>query len=792
MRMGTQTVRTKTMNMQRFSLRTSLVITIVAMGVLALALVVLSGSVYRNLAVDQQRAAVAQMIQQQAETLLADLRRESTRLATSIQQEPAFRRSLASSDSVAITKQLTRELEVLATDTSNVAAIRLLAFDRQLELVGESSLDRPRRSIDGFGCREVLERVRSRSDGGHINSASGFCGTGMHPYYAIVVPVVHEKMAGYLQVISDPIRQLSALETIFNMPVRLASTRATLFQSRTWPESDHADRFLLAEYTQELPGTSQTVAIAVAKDLTSFSEKLLNTRYLLIVAAVFITLTAVVIALMVLQHTALNPLQTLTEQLRRLRQDKRHLGQRVEIGGNTEVSELAAGFNDMTTRLKELYESLEHMAFTDHLTGLPNRMLFHDRLQQAILGARRDKKPFALFIMDLDHFKDVNDTVGHHVGDVILQQVGQRLRDKLRKSDTVARMGGDEFAVLLVTVGEQHAEMAARMLLKALRAPFVVEGQSFEIGASIGIALYPDHGSDVNMLTQHADVAMYAAKNNNSGFAFYSSELNQHMPNRLALMGELRRAVDCEEFVVYYQPTVALHTGQLTGMEALTRWKHPEKDIVLPDTFIPLMEQSGLIRSLTPWVLNAALQDCHEWHKDGFDVSVSVNLSTRDLQDPYIVDTLSDVIAACDGKPDWLELEITESAVMIDPVRAMEALGHIAEMGIRLSIDDFGTGYSSLGYLKKLPVSVLKIDKSFVIGMKDDENDATIVRSSVDLAHNMGLTVVAEGVENADTFSLLTELGCDAAQGIFISQPMPAAKVRSWLRGSPWSPGLRN
>lgn len=246
MRMGTQTVRTKTMNMQRFSLRTSLVITIVAMGVLALALVVLSGSVYRNLAVDQQRAAVAQMIQQQAETLLADLRRESTRLATSIQQEPAFRRSLASSDSVAVTKQLTRELEVLATDTSNVAAIRLLAFDRQLELVGESSLDRPRRSIDGIGCREVLERVRSRSDGGHINSASGFCDTGMHPYYAIVVPVVHEEMAGYLQVISDPIRQLSALETIFNMPVRLASTRATLFQSRTWPESDRADRFLLA------------------------------------------------------------------------------------------------------------------------------------------------------------------------------------------------------------------------------------------------------------------------------------------------------------------------------------------------------------------------------------------------------------------------------------------------------------------------------------------------------------------------------------------------------------------
>ncbi len=780
------------MNTQGFSLRTSLVVTIVAMGLLALALVVLSGSVYRSLAVDQQRAAVAQMIRQQTDTLLKDLQRESYRVAGLIQQKPTFRANLASRDATAVRQRLDSELQALVTGANGTVVTRLLAFDGRFELLGESSLDRRRRGPGALTCPNVLARVRSKKGAMPKSAAGGFCETRTLPYYAVVVPVGPEEAVGYLGVIVDPVRQLGALEGVLNMPVRLTSRGDTLFQSHTWPQPDKAQRFLVAEYTQEFPGTSKKIEIAVAKDLASFSEKLLNTRFLLIVVAMFVTLTAVVVALMVLQHTALNPLQALTEQLRKLRQDKRHLGQRVEVSGNAEVSELAAGFNDMTTRLKELYESLEHMAFTDHLTGLPNRMLFHDRLQQAILGARRETKPFALFIMDLDHFKDVNDTVGHHVGDVILQQVGQRLRDKLRKSDTVARMGGDEFAVLLVTVGEQHAEMAARMLLKALRAPFIVEGQGFEIGASIGIALYPDHGRDVNTLTQRADVAMYAAKNNNSGFAFYSSELDEHMPNRLALMGELRHAVDREEFVVYYQPKVDLHSGQLTGLEALTRWRHPEKDIVLPDTFIPLMEQSGLIRSLTPWVLSAALQDCHDWHADGFDITVSVNLSTRDLQDPYIVDTLCDVIAACDGQPSWLELEITESAVMTDPVRAMEALGDIADMGIGLSIDDFGTGYSSLGYLKKLPVSVIKIDKSFVIGMKDDENDATIVRSSIDLAHNMGLTVVAEGVENADTFSLLTSLGCDAAQGIFISRPMPAAKLRSWLRGSPWSPGLRN
>ncbi len=259
------------------------------------------------------------------------------------------------------------------------------------------------------------------------------------------------------------------------------------------------------------------------------------------------------------------------------------------------------------------------------------------------------------------------------------------------------------------------------------------------------------------------------------------------MPSRLALMGELRHAVDSEEFVMYYQPRVNLHTDQISGMEALVRWRHPEKDIVLPDTFIPLMEQSGLIKSLTPWVLNAALQACHDWHNEGFNASVSVNLSTRDLQDPYLVDSLSDLLVACDVVPNWLELEITESTVMIDPSRALEILTAIAEMGVKLSIDDFGTGYSSLGYLKKLPVSAIKIDQSFIAGMAQDESDAAIVRTSIDLAHNMGLKVVAEGVENADALSLLRTLGCDAAQGIFITEPLPLAKLKRWLVDSSWS-----
>ncbi|MFQ6022189.1 MAG: putative bifunctional diguanylate cyclase/phosphodiesterase [Acidiferrobacterales bacterium] len=780
------------MKIQRLSLRSSLVITIVAMGLLGLVLALLTGAIYRNLAIEHQRAAVVQMISQEADTLLLDLKKQSYRLAEILQREPAFHAALKNRDSVAVVKRLDNELQARTSVTSRPTGLKLFAYDGEFNLIGESSGGPRQHQLNRLTCENIFSLVGGPKKAAHVSGVSGLCTAGRHPYYAVMVPVVGDNVVGYLQIVADPTQLLRTMAKIFDMPLRLTFSDSTLYKSRDWPQPSVTDKHLVAEYTRPIQYSDKTVKIAVVKDLTPFYKKLAHTRYLVMLVAVVVTALAVAIALMVLRHTALNPLRALTEQLRKLRQDKSHLGQRVHVEGNVEVSELAAGFNDMTTRLKELYESLEHMAFTDHLTKLPNRTLFHDRLKQAILSARRTHKPFALFIMDLDHFKDVNDTLGHHIGDQVLQQVGERLKEKLRESDTVARMGGDEFAILLATVGQKHAEMAARMLLKALRVPFIVEAQSFEIGASIGIALYPEHGEDANVLTQRADVAMYAAKKGSDGVAFYTPQLDRHTPNRLALMGELRHAVDYQQFVIHYQPKVNLQTGELAGLEALVRWQHPEKDIILPDTFIPLMEQSGLIRNLTPWVLNAALRDCHDWHNEGFNIPVSVNLSTRDLQDPYIEESLADLIAACEVKADWLELEMTESTVMIDPVRAMEVLTAIAKTGIKLSIDDFGTGYSSLGYLKKLPVSLIKIDQSFVIDMTRDDGNATIVRSSIELAHNMGLRVIAEGVEDADTLMLLTNLGCDAAQGIFISEPLPITKLKRWLVDSSWGAKLNN
>ncbi|MBI3804963.1 MAG: EAL domain-containing protein [Nitrospirae bacterium] len=431
-------------------------------------------------------------------------------------------------------------------------------------------------------------------------------------------------------------------------------------------------------------------------------------------------------------------------------------------------------------------QAIQHLAYYDPLTDLPNRTLLHDRLQQAILSARREGKSLALLVMDLDRFKEINNLLGHHYGDLVLQQIGPRLREALRQSDTVARLGGDEFAVLLLSIGSDAAVLTAQKILKQFTSPFVVECLSLEVATSIGIALFPEHGEESSTLLRRADMAMYAAKQAGSGYAVYSSVHEQQSSSHLILMGDLRHAIDRDELFLVYQPKINLRTGCIIGVEALVRWRHPIRGIILPDQFISLSEQGGLIKPLTLWVLNNALQQCRRWRQAGQRLSVAVNLSARSLQDPQLPEQVFKLLQFHDVEPSSLELEITESVLMTDPLRAMETLHHLSKMQVRLSIDDFGTGYSSLGYLRKLPVEEIKIDKSFVRDMADEEDDAMIVRSTIDLAHNLGLRVVAEGVESQGIWDRLVALGCDAAQGYLMSRPLSPSDLADWLNGSPW------
>lgn len=435
--------------------------------------------------------------------------------------------------------------------------------------------------------------------------------------------------------------------------------------------------------------------------------------------------------------------------------------------------------------LKQARDEAHHQALHDGLTTLPNRVLLNDRLQQAILLADRDRGGLALLMLDLDRFKDVNDILGHHTGDELLQQVALRLRSVVRASDTVARLGGDEFAVVLPTAGDTTlATRIARIIVQALEQPFSLGDHQVAVGASVGVAVYPDHGADAKTLLRHADVAMYVAKRGGGGYAMYSYEQDMNAPERLELIGQLRDAINNEELVLYYQPKLSLSTGRCIRVEALVRWRHPKRGLVPPDQFIPLAEQTGLIRPLTKWVLSAAVRQCREWQDTGTGIGVAVNLSTRNLHDPDLVDQIATLLRDYRVAAELLKVEVTESAVMTDPTRALETLSRIRDMGVEVSIDDFGTGHSSLSYLKHLPVAEIKLDRSFVRDMQLNDNDFAIVRSTVELAHKLGLRVVAEGVEDRATWDLLVGLQCDAAQGYYMSPPLSADDLQSWLDSS--------
>ena len=449
--------------------------------------------------------------------------------------------------------------------------------------------------------------------------------------------------------------------------------------------------------------------------------------------------------------------------------------------GDEAVRSVLLNLRDVSERTKLEYALTQH-AFTDQLTGLPNRTLLHDRAEQSLALAARHGHAAALLLIDLDRFKEVNDTLGHHYGDVLLQQMAERLGTVLRDSDTVARLGGDEFAVLLPQIATiDDAIAVAEKIRAAIEAPFLVEGLTMDVDASIGLAAYPDHAGNPDELLQRADVAMYAAKAAHLEYVVYETRLDQHSPRRLGLLGQVRRAIANGELVVFYQPKAEARSGRVIGLEALVRWQHPEHGLLGPDEFIPLAETTGLIRPLTSYVLETAVRECRTWQDAGHDLSVAVNVSARCLLDLSLPVEIAGLLGKYAITAHRLVLEITESAIMSDPNRALEVLNRLHALGVRLSIDDFGTGYSSMAYLKNLPVHELKVDRSFVTHMRQQQSERVIVRSTVDLAHNLGLQVVAEGVEDKETWQELDLLGCDAIQGYHLAKPMSASTLTAWL-----------
>ena len=448
------------------------------------------------------------------------------------------------------------------------------------------------------------------------------------------------------------------------------------------------------------------------------------------------------------------------------------------------ASERARGrvrLTDISARAERLAE-LERLALHDALTGLPNRALFQDRVRQAIAVAERNGARFAVMLLDLDRFKQVNDTLGHQIGDRLLQAVGPRLAGGLRKSDTLARLGGDEFAVLLpAPVDLERTSTTAERLVESLFLPFTIDGMSLDLGVSVGAALYPDHGVDLDSLVHNADVAMYKAKREQLGYSVFNAEQAEGSARRLSLQRDLRPAIDRGELQVLFQPKVAVAGWAVTGAEALLRWHHPIEGTLIPDDFLAIAEQTGLVKPLTLKVLNDCLEAQRQWRHLGIDLPVSINISPKWLHDSEFPKILNLLLRNWQGRPEQLMLEISESAVMVDPQGTLETLDAVAKLGVGITLDHFGTGYSSLPLLQRLPITALKIDRTFVGDLFAERSATVVVRSVVKLAHGLGLRVIASGVENERAANHLAGIGCDEIQGYFVGHPMSAEQVPAWL-----------
>ena len=438
-------------------------------------------------------------------------------------------------------------------------------------------------------------------------------------------------------------------------------------------------------------------------------------------------------------------------------------------------------FKALSNAIKNETDALEHQASHDPLTNLPNRKKLNEELQSSLIRNAQDNTKLILMLGDLNHFKEINDTLGHHIGDLVLQQAAERLYNTVRKTDTVARLGGDEFGILLPDIGINEAVRIVDNITKEFESPFIAEDQKLNLGISIGIVESPTHGDDVNILIQRADVAMYNAKQQNLDYTIYDPNLDEHHVSKLQLMTELRYAIKNKKLELYFQPKHDTLTGTIIGAEALIRWNHPVRGTINPDEFIPLAKQTGLIKLLTRWVIEASILQCTKWHNHNFNLGVSINISTQCLHDQKLVSHIAEQFRKHSLSSEYFTLEIPESEIMTNPIRAKSVLNEIKNMGVNISIDDFGTGYSSLAYLKQLPVNEVKIDRSFIVDMQNDDSDKTIVHAIINLAGNLGHKVVAEGVENKKVMELLTSYGCDYVQGIYISSPLPAEKFLKQL-----------
>lgn len=727
--------------------------------------------------------------------LLDERASQLTQAARVLAADYGFREALLSQDRETIESALANHGGRIRADV-----MLLLALDESI--VASSSFN-PGRTPERL--RQLIEGARSGAHSGGFAVVSGML------YQLVVVPVMAPVPVGWVVMgfsvdksLANDLKGVTGLEVSF---VRRSGDKGWMLASSTLNEP--LQSALLGELSANSALQEEALTLGdrdyvslmhpidagpqqqVGAVLQLSLERALAPWNRLYRDWTGLTLIGTLLALAVsafMGRSIASPVVRLAEFARRV--ESGEYGAPPALARGDEIGQLANAFVHMTDAISLRETRISELAYYDVLTGLPNRAYFTERLEESLRAAAADNGDLAVVCLDVDRFKMVNDTLGHELGDLLLREVARRLRETLRDvRDQVARLGGDEFAVMLPGADAPKALSVAHRIAEAMNRPMNLDGQMVDVSASMGVSACPAHGNDAQSLLRHADVAMYLAKRHNTAAEIYDPRHHDQNVERLSLLSELRLAVERDELVLYYQPKVSTAPDAVHHVEALVRWIHPTRGFVPPFEFIPFAEQTGYIKAITLWVMNAAIRQCGQWLRQGLEVNVSLNISARDLLNPELPALFAGMLE-CHGCPARLiTLEITESAVLDDPLRALANLQVLRQTGCALSIDDYGTGYSSLSYLRQMPVSEMKIDRSFVMHLLDNPNDEIIVRSTIELAHNMGLKVTAEGVESEGVLERLRLLGCDLAQGYLISKPIPAEALEKWFRESHWAHG---
>jgi len=757
------------------NLLTGLVLSIVLLGIISAATTLITTRIYRGLTFDFERQYLSRLVAIKSSDILAQLEHNAFQLGLRIQSSEDFKTARAANDEFVLSAELEQQFKQGLITENIVTAVGLYAFDLDFKLLGVALRDASG-ALDGTVlCPDLASKARLREGPKRLQPATEICLSGNRPYQAVIIPVGGLDPSGYLQVVSDPVPALYRLDKVLNMPVRIELTDgARLYETPGWGEIPTAST-VVSDFIVHTDDSRPAIRIAAARNADALVDKLDQTDTRLIAVVIAIILVSVATVLWFVKYSVFKPLQELSNRLRGGR-----------LGGGNAVSEIPAALAPAAPAsfqaLGELYETLRDMAIRDPLTGIYNRALLEDRLKQAIAEHRRTPTITAVMLVDLVRFKYVNDLLGHHTGDVLLKQVVERMAGVLRESDTLGRLGGDEFAIILPDTDGAQACQVALKIMHAMESEFEVENHTLSASVSIGIALMPEHGEEVDTLLRHADYAMYAAKKAQSDYTIYNPNITEETTMaRMALDGVLNENIERNDLFLVYQPVLDFRTGRVVYLEALVRWRQPDGKVLLPETFIRVAEQSGLIRLLSEWIINTACRELVRLQQVSPGLRVGINLSMHNLHDYKLTEVIGKALERYRLKPGYLLLEITETGVMLDPNQVIEILKQLSSMGLTLSIDDFGTGHSSLAYLKRLPVHTLKVDKSFVIDMDTDEDNASIVHATIDLAHNMGLTVTAEGVETRAVYESLKAMGCDYYQGYYVGEPMESAVIIDWL-----------